>query len=105
MLEHWEKKARDGAISVIRAKKERGEAKQEARVAPLVVVVAGDTKAGVEVDLTKALNSLSAVKEGKHRSKAEIAFLEDEFAHVEAERASLLLELKASKREVSSLHA
>ena len=40
-----------------------------------------------------------------HRSKAEITRLEAEFAHMEAERESILLELKASKREVSSLHA
>ena len=59
----------------------------------------------MEVDLTKALNSLAAAEEGGRRSKAEIARLEAEFAPVEVERASLLLELEASKREVSSLHA
>ena len=60
----------------------------------------GDSKARVEVDLTKALNSLATVKKGGRRSKAEIARLEVEFASVEVERTSLLLELEVSKREV-----
>ena len=71
----------------------------------MVAATAGDAKARVEVDLTKALNSLAAAEEGERRLKAEIARLEAEFAPVEVERASLLLELEASKREVSSLHA
>ena len=58
-----------------------------------MTAVAGDAKARVEVDLTKALNSLAATEEGWHRLEAEIAHLEAEFAHVEAEWASLLLEL------------
>ena len=61
-LEHWEKKARDSATSVIQAEKDRDEAKQEARVAQLVVMIVGDAKARVEVDLNKALNSLAAVE-------------------------------------------
>ena len=43
----------------------------------------------VEVDLTKALKSLAAAEEGGRRSEAEI----------------VLLEIEASKGEVSSLHA
>ena len=46
---------------------------------------AGDAKARVEVDLTKALNSLVVAEEGGCRSKAEIARLEVELACVEAE--------------------
>ena len=65
----------------------------------------GDAKARVEVDLTKALNSLAAAEEGGSRSEAEITRLEAELAHVKAEQASLLLELEASKGEVSSLLA
>ena len=53
--------------SIIRAEKERDEAKQEARAAKLVALAAGDAKAKVEVDLTKALNSLAAAKEGWRR--------------------------------------
>ena len=66
---------------------------------------AKDAKAKVEVDLTKALNSLAAAEEGGRRSEAEIARLEAELARIEAERASLLLELEASKGELSSLYA
>ena len=66
---------------------------------------AGDAKARVKVDMTKALNSLAAIEKGGHRSEAEIARLEAQLARIEAERASLLLELKASKGEVYSLHA
>ena len=70
-----------------------------------MATVARDAKSRVEVDLTKALNSLAAAEEGGHRSEAEIARLEVEFASVEAKRTSLLLELEASKAEVSSLRA
>ena len=63
-----------------------------------MATIAGDSKARVEDDLTKALNALAAAEEGGCRSEAEIARLE-------AERASLLLELEASKGEASSLHA
>ena len=66
---------------------------------------ARDAKARVEVDLSKALDSLAAVEEGGRRSEAKIARLETELAHVEAKQTSLLLELEASKGEVSSLHA
>ena len=71
----------------------------------MIAVATGDAKARVEVDLIKALNSLADAKEGERRSEAEITCLEVEFARVEAERESLLLELEASKREVSSFHA
>ena len=64
MVEHWEKEAKEGTESVIQAKKERDEAKQEARVAQLLATSAGDAKAKVEADLTNALNSLAAAEEG-----------------------------------------
>ena len=104
-FEKWEKEAKDGATSVVPAEIERDEAKQEAKAAQLVATAAGDVKARVEVNLTKALNYLAAAEEGGGRSEAEVARLEVEFARVEAERESLLLELEASKCEVSSLHA
>ena len=103
--ERWEKEARDGIASVIWAKKEREEAKKEARAAHMAVVVVVNAKAKVEVDLTKALNSLVATTESGCRSEAEITRLEAEFARIEAEQESLLVELEASKLEVSSLHA
>ena len=46
-----------------------------------------------------------AAEEGERRLEVEIVLLEPKFAYVEAEWTSLLLELKASKHEVSSLHS
>ena len=60
--ERWEKEARDGVANIIQAEKERDEAKQEARVAQMVAAAAEDAKDKVEVDLTKALNSLALRK-------------------------------------------
>ena len=57
----------------------------------------GDAKARVEVDLTKALNSFAVTEEDRRRSEVVITRLEAELTRVEAERASLLLELEASK--------
>ena len=70
-----------------------------------MATTAGDAKARVEIDMTKALNSLAAAEEGGLRSEVEIACLETEFTHLEVERTSLLLKLGVSKGEVSSLHA
>ena len=68
LSEHWDKEARDGVVRVIQAEKEIDEAKQEARAAQLVATTVGDSKARVEVDLTKALNSLAVAEEGGCRS-------------------------------------
>ena len=45
-----------------------------------------DAKAMVEVDLTKALNSLEPVEEGGYRLEAEFTRIKVEFACVEAEQ-------------------
>ena len=42
---HWEREAKDGAVSVIQVGKERDEAKQESKAAQLVATTAGDAKA------------------------------------------------------------
>ena len=78
--------------------KERDEAKQEAKVAHLTAVVAGDAKARAEDELTRALDALAAKEEDGRRLEADVARLA-------VERTSLLLELEASKYEVSSLHS
>ena len=67
-------------------------------MAQLVATATGDTKARVEDDLTEALNALAVAEEGEHRSETKISRLE-------AMQTLLLLELEASKGEVSSLHA
>ena len=67
-------------------------------MARLAVIAVGDAKARIEDDLARVLDALAAVEEGGHRSEAKIARLT-------VEQTSLLLKLKASKDEVSSLHS
>ena len=71
---------------------------QEAKVARLTAVVAGDSKAMVDDELSRALDALATTEEDRRR-------LEVELAHLAIERTSLLLELNESKDEVSSLHS
>ena len=49
----WKKEVKAGAEKIERAEKERDQAKQEAKVARLVVVAAGEAKARVEDDMTR----------------------------------------------------
>ena len=56
----------------------------------------GDARARAEEDLAKVQEALAAAEEGKRKAKVETACLE-------VERTSLLLELGATKDEVSSL--
>ena len=51
-LKHWKREAKVGVEKIEWAEKERDEAKQEAKVACLAVVVAGKAKARAE-DLTR----------------------------------------------------
>ena len=79
-------------------KKKRDEAKHEAKVAHLATTTIGDAEARVEDDLANALDALASTEEDHRRSKAEIACLA-------VKQTSLLLELEATKDEVSSLHS
>ena len=74
-LKHWEREAKVGAENIQRAEKERDKAKQEAKVARLTVVAAGDVKARVEDDLIRVLDALAAVKEDGRRLEAKVACL------------------------------
>ena len=67
-------------------------------MARLTAVVVGDAKARAEDDLIRALDTLVAMEEDGLRLEAKVARLA-------VERMSLLLELEASKDEVSSLHS
>ena len=95
---HWERAAKAGAENIEWAEKEMDEVRHEAKVTRLTVVAASDAKARVEDELTRVLDALAAAEEDKHR-------LEAEFVHLAVERMLLLLELEASKYEVSSLHS
>ena len=66
---------------------------------------ARDAKAREMVDLTAALNSLVVTEKGGRRLEVEATGLAAKLARLEIEQAPLLLELEASKGEVSSLHA
>ena len=91
---HWEREAKASAEKIKRAEKESEEAKMDR----LAVIAVGDAKARVEDDLARVLYALEAVEEDGRRSEAKIAYLA-------VERMLLLLELEASKDEVSSLYS
>ena len=67
-------------------------------MARLVAIVVGEAKARAEDDLTRIRDALATAKEDERRLEAEVARLTNK-------RASLLLELEASKDEVSALHS
>ena len=78
--------------------KEKDKVKQEAIVARLGAIAVGDARARVEKDLARVQVALSAAEEGMLKVEAKIACLEVEWT-------SLLLDLKETKDEVSSLHS
>ena len=78
--------------------KERDEAKQEAKVVRLEASAVGDARARAEEDLARVHEALAAAEEGRRKA-------EDETARLEVERTSLLLDLGATKDEVSFLHS
>ena len=67
-------------------------------MARLTVAAAGDAKARVDDDLTRARDALAAVEEDMCRLKAEDTCLV-------IKRTSLLLEVEATKDDVSFLHS
>ena len=64
----------------------------------MAAVATGEAKARIEDDLTRARDALEAGEEDRHGLEAEIARLA-------VEQTLLLLELEASKDEVSALHS
>ena len=95
---HRKREAKASAEKIERVEKERDEANQEAKVARLTAVAAGEAKARAKDGLTRARDALVATEEDMRRLEAEVSRLA-------VERTSLLLELEASKDEVSSLHS
>ena len=96
-LKHWEQEAKAGGERIAWMEKERDEAKQEAKVARLVVNAAGNSRARVNEDLARVQEALAAAEEGKRKAEAEIACLE-------VKRTSLLPKLRVTKDEVSFFH-
>ena len=95
---HCEREAKADAEKIELVEKERDEAKQKAKVARPTAVPTGDAKARAEDDLTRARDALAATEEDERKLEAEVTRLA-------VEQMSLLLELEASKDEVSSLHS
>ena len=78
--------------------KEMDRAKEEAQVARLAAVAAGDAKAWAEDNLARAQGALTTVEEAKRKAEAKSVRLEVEWT-------SLLLEIGAAKDEVCSLQS
>ena len=95
---HWELEAKAGKEKIARMEKERDEAKHEAKAARLAASAVGNAKVRAEEDLIRVQAALVAVEEGRPKVEAWTARLE-------VERTSLLLEIGATKDEVSSLHS
>ena len=64
-FKHWERKAKEGTVRTTSAEKERNEAKEEAQVARLAAVVAGDVKAKAEGDLARVQDALAVLEEAR----------------------------------------
>ena len=95
---HWEQKAMVGIKRMISVEKERDEAKEEAQNARLVVFATGDAKARVEDNLARVQDALVIAEDVRHKVEVEVARLEVEWT-------LLMLEIGATKDEVSSLHS
>ena len=67
MSKHWKREAKGDTEKIEREEKERGEAKQEAKVTRLAVVAAAEAKAREEDGLTRARDALEAVEEDGSR--------------------------------------
>ena len=80
------------------AERERDEAKEEAQLARLAAITMGDTMALAKDKLAKVQDALAVAEEARRKAEAKAT-------HLEVERTSLLLEIGASKDEVSSLHS
>ena len=95
---HWEQEAKAREEKIVGAEKKRDETKEEAQLAWIAAVMAGDAKARAKDNLARVQDALAVVKEARRKVKVEAARLE-------VERTSLLVEIKATKDEVSSLHS
>ena len=78
--------------------RERDEDKENAQLARLAALVAGDMKAVAKDKLARVQVALAVVEEARQKAEAKAARLE-------VERTSLLLEIKAAKDKMSSLHS
>ena len=85
-VKYWKQEAQVGAEKIGRVEKEKDEAKQEAKVAHLATMAAGEAKARAEDELARMRDALATAEEDRRGLEAEVA-------HLKVERTSLLLEL------------
>ena len=85
--------------------KEREEAKEEAQVAQLAVVVVGDAREKLEGDFARVKDALAATEEAKAVAEKARHKVESKAARLEVDQTPLLLELGVAKDEVSSLQS
>ena len=72
---HWKREAKAGAEKIKQEEKERNEVKQEAKVARLAAIAAGEAKARAKDDLTRARDALATAEEDGCRLEVEVARL------------------------------
>ena len=76
--------------------RKRDETKEEAQIARLATVATDDTKVRAEDNLARVQEALVIAEVARRKAKAKVSCLE-------VERTSLLLEVRVTKDEVSSL--
>ena len=74
--------------------RERDEAKEEAQIARLATIATGDAKAWTKDDLARVQDALVVAEEARRKAEAEVA-------NLEVERTLFMLEIRATKDEVS----
>ena len=87
------------------AEKDRDEAKEEAQVARLATVVAGDVRVKLEGDLARVKDAMATLEESRVVAEEARRKVEYEATRLEVDRTSLMLKLGAAKDEVSSLQS
>ena len=94
-LQHWKQEAKAGVEKIERVEKEKDKTKQEAKVARLV---ASEGKARAKDELIRVRDALVVTDVDRRGLEVEVSCLS-------VEQTSLLLELEASRDEVSTLHS
>ena len=95
---YWEQKAKECMERATVVENERNEAKEEVVVARAAPITTRDVKARVDKDLARAQDSHPTIEEAKRKAEAETACLK-------VDRTSLLMDIGATKDEVSALQS
>ena len=116
---HWESEAKEAVERVVRAEVEKDVAHHETSMARLDAEAARNARAQVESELARVQHALVALEDAQQKGEFELTGVqhalaaseearqkaEDEVSRLVDERVSLLLELRASKDELSAFRA